>query len=87
MGRRARILVAAALLLWTGSLVYELPLGSDHAELYALKGRYRELYDKQHGLEANLFLAPGEGDKIEREAPPDETGDGPGGTVGLLRKS
>jgi subfamily B ATP-binding cassette protein MsbA len=33
-----------------------------HAGLYALLGRYRELYDKQHGLEANLFLAPGEGD-------------------------
>src|SRR5258708_1311476 len=32
-----------------------------HEELYALQGRYRELYDKQHGLESNLFLAPGEG--------------------------
>jgi subfamily B ATP-binding cassette protein MsbA len=36
-----------------------------HASLYALGGRYRELYDKQHGLEANLFLAAGEGDVIE----------------------
>ncbi len=35
-----------------------------HAELYEREGRYRELYDKQHGLEANLFLAPGEGDTI-----------------------
>ena len=25
----------------------------------------RRLYDRQHGLETNLFLAPGEGDKIE----------------------
>jgi len=33
-----------------------------HEELYTLQGRYRELYDKQHGLESNLFLAPGEGD-------------------------
>ena len=33
-----------------------------HATLYAAGGRYRELYDKQHGLEANLFLATGEGD-------------------------
>jgi subfamily B ATP-binding cassette protein MsbA len=32
-----------------------------HASLYALGGRYREMYDRQHGLEANLFLAPGEG--------------------------
>ncbi len=36
-----------------------------HEELYAAQGRYHELYTKQHGLEANLFLAPGEGDKIE----------------------
>ena len=27
-------------------------------------GRYRELYDRQHGLEQNLFLAPGEGDSV-----------------------
>ena len=32
-----------------------------HEELYAARGRYFELYTKQHGLEANLFLAPGEG--------------------------
>ena len=32
-----------------------------HGELYAAAGRYREMYDRQHGLEANLFLAPGEG--------------------------
>ncbi|MGI4757454.1 MAG: ABC transporter ATP-binding protein, partial [Janthinobacterium lividum] len=35
-----------------------------HAELYASQGRYRELYDRQHGLERNLFLAPGEGDAV-----------------------
>ena len=39
-----------------------------HAELFQLHGRYRELYDKQHGLETNLFLAPGEGDKLEEVA-------------------
>jgi ABC-type multidrug transport system fused ATPase/permease subunit len=33
-----------------------------HEELYALRGRYYDLYTKQHGLETNLFLAPGEGD-------------------------
>jgi ABC-type multidrug transport system fused ATPase/permease subunit len=33
-----------------------------HEDLYALRGRYYELYTKQHGLETNLFLAPGEGD-------------------------
>ncbi len=35
-----------------------------HDELYALQGRYRDLYDRQHGLERNLFLAPGEGDAV-----------------------
>jgi subfamily B ATP-binding cassette protein MsbA len=34
----------------------------NHAELFAAKGRYFDLYTRQHGLEANLFLAPGEGD-------------------------
>jgi subfamily B ATP-binding cassette protein MsbA len=33
-----------------------------HEELYARRGRYFDLYTKQHGLESNLFLAPGEGD-------------------------
>jgi len=33
-----------------------------HAELYAAEGRYFDLYTRQHGLERNLFLAPGEGD-------------------------
>jgi ABC-type multidrug transport system fused ATPase/permease subunit len=33
-----------------------------HQSLYAAGGRYYDLYTKQHGLEANLFLAPGEGD-------------------------
>ncbi len=35
-----------------------------HESLYALHGRYFDLYTKQHGLEANLFLAPGEGDAV-----------------------
>ncbi len=35
-----------------------------HEELYELNGRYRDLYDRQHGLERNLFLAPGEGDVV-----------------------
>jgi len=33
-----------------------------HEELYILRGRYYELYTKQYGVEANLFLAPGEGE-------------------------
>jgi subfamily B ATP-binding cassette protein MsbA len=38
-----------------------------HEQLYAMNGRYSELYNRQHGLETNLFLAPGEGDKIVEE--------------------
>jgi ABC-type multidrug transport system fused ATPase/permease subunit len=33
-----------------------------HEELYALQGRYYDLYTRQQGVEHNLFLAPGEGD-------------------------
>lgn len=36
-----------------------------HGELYAAEGRYYDLYTRQHGLESNLFLAPGEGDEVE----------------------
>ena len=36
-----------------------------HAELYAHAGRYFEMYTRQHGLEKNLFLAPGEGDLVD----------------------
>lgn len=39
-----------------------------HQSLYALGGRYWDLYTRQHGLEENLFLAPGEGDAVEEEA-------------------
>ena len=48
-----------------------------HAQLYAAQGRYRELYDKQHAVESNLFLAPGEGDTVDSDA-----NGGNGGTGG-----
>ena len=35
-----------------------------HAQLYAARGRYYDLYTRQHGVEENLFLAPGEGDVV-----------------------
>ncbi len=43
----------------------------NHESLYALGGRYYDLYTRQHGLEADLFLAPGEGD-----APAELSGNG-----------
>jgi subfamily B ATP-binding cassette protein MsbA len=33
-----------------------------HQSLYDLGGRYYDLYTRQHGVESNLFLAPGEGE-------------------------
>jgi ABC-type multidrug transport system fused ATPase/permease subunit len=36
-----------------------------HESLYQLNGRYHDLYTRQHGIATNLFLAPGEGDKID----------------------
>jgi subfamily B ATP-binding cassette protein MsbA len=38
-----------------------------HASLFVLQGRYYELYTKQHGVESNMLLAPGEGDKEEEK--------------------
>jgi subfamily B ATP-binding cassette protein MsbA len=35
-----------------------------HQSLYDLHGRYYDLYTRQHGIDANLFLAPGEGDAV-----------------------
>jgi ABC-type multidrug transport system fused ATPase/permease subunit len=35
-----------------------------HESLYDQRGRYYDLYTRQHGIDANLFLAPGEGDTV-----------------------
>jgi subfamily B ATP-binding cassette protein MsbA len=43
-----------------------------HGTLYATQGRYFELYTRQHGLEANLFLAPGEGEQPAEPAEKEE---------------
>ncbi|HUK48366.1 MAG TPA: ABC transporter ATP-binding protein, partial [Terriglobales bacterium] len=53
-----------------------------HEELYARGGRYYELYTKQHGLESNLFLAPGEGDRVEASA---DSGVGENGSAAVVR--
>jgi ABC-type multidrug transport system fused ATPase/permease subunit len=47
-----------------------------HEELYTSRGRYYDLYTKQHGLESNLFLAPGEGDGALVGAEKDSSGNG-----------
>jgi subfamily B ATP-binding cassette protein MsbA len=53
-----------------------------HASLYAARGRYFEMYTKQHGLEENLFLAPGEGTS-EPETDGAQRGAGGAGEPGL----
>jgi subfamily B ATP-binding cassette protein MsbA len=50
-----------------------------HASLYAAGGRYYDLYTKQHGLETNLFLAPGEGGTEAYESPTVEAEPGANG--------
>jgi ABC-type multidrug transport system fused ATPase/permease subunit len=47
-----------------------------HDELYATHGRYWDLYTRQHGLQSNLFLAPGEGDSIPEDDNKKETKNG-----------
>jgi len=49
-----------------------------HAQLYSARGRYYDLYTRQHGVEENLFLAPGEGDAV---AVPGNGTDGKNGDV------
>jgi ABC-type multidrug transport system fused ATPase/permease subunit len=39
-----------------------------HPQLYALHGRYWDMYTRQHELDENLFLAPGEGDTVPETA-------------------
>ena len=39
-----------------------------HPELYTLRGRYWDMYTRQHALDDNLFLAPGEGDAVPETA-------------------
>ena len=38
-----------------------------HSQLFRLKGRYWDMYTRQHALDENLFLAPGEGDSVPEE--------------------
>ena len=59
--RLSTIRRADQILVVEGGLIVE---RGNHSELFALGGRYYDLYTRQHGLEANLFLAPGEGDVI-----------------------
>jgi ABC-type multidrug transport system fused ATPase/permease subunit len=58
-----------------------------HAQLYARHGRYYDLYTRQHGVEENLFLAPGEGDAvaIEDNSPLGRNGDKTTNALGVLK--
>jgi ABC-type multidrug transport system fused ATPase/permease subunit len=59
-----------------------------HAQLYAAHSRYYDLYTRQHGVEEDLFLAPGEGDAVAVDATTAEGKNGdvrPGDALRLLR--
>ncbi|HXS96799.1 MAG TPA: ABC transporter ATP-binding protein [Candidatus Limnocylindrales bacterium] len=57
-----------------------------HESLYELHGRYWDLYTRQHGVDANLFLAPGEGDLIpEKEQRVGARGAAPPTAASLFR--
>jgi subfamily B ATP-binding cassette protein MsbA len=58
----------------------------NHDALYAMNVRYYELYTRQHGIDANLFLAPGEGDAVPETAAASRVpGAAPPTTASLLR--
>jgi subfamily B ATP-binding cassette protein MsbA len=54
-----------------------------HEELFALRGRYYDLYTRQHGVENNLFLAPGEGDTMPVPVRDEQTKPGSNGDPDL----
>jgi ABC-type multidrug transport system fused ATPase/permease subunit len=58
-----------------------------HATLLAARGRYHDMYTRQHGVEANLFLAPGEGEEAAAagEASRAEDRGPPRGVLSILR--
>jgi ABC-type multidrug transport system fused ATPase/permease subunit len=58
-----------------------------HESLYDRQGRYYDLYTRQHGIDANLFLAPGEGDETPEAAEPKAQvpGAAPPSAASLLR--
>jgi ABC-type multidrug transport system fused ATPase/permease subunit len=55
-----------------------------HASLLERRGRYWELYTRQHDVESNLFLAPGEGERQPEEEAAAEPA--PNGVAESLRR-
>ena len=73
--RLSTIRRADQILVVEGGLIVE---RGTHAALYAARGRYYEMYTKQHGVETNLFLAPGEGDEKPQPEPEEKAENGTG---------
>ena len=49
----------------------------NHQELMALNGRYRQLHDRQHGIETDQYINPGEDFLPEPPSPREEVNRGP----------
>ncbi len=62
--RLSTIRRADQILVVEGGLIVE---RGTHETLFDLEGRYYDLYTRQHGVESNRFLAPGEGEKLFEE--------------------
>ena len=64
--RLSTIRKADAILVVEGGKIVE---RGKHAQLLALEGRYADLYNRQYGVEANLFLNPGDNTETPEEQP------------------
>jgi len=81
--RLSTIRRADQILVVEGGLIIE---RGNHDELYAARGRYYDLYTRQHGLEMNLFLAPGEGDTVPESVAAAPRGPADGLNIGALTR-
>jgi subfamily B ATP-binding cassette protein MsbA len=79
--RLSTIRRADTILVVEGGLIVE---RGRHEELLARGGRYADLYNRQYGLEANLFRNPGESGEVREESRPTAAADTRIGSLPLV---